>query len=128
MFQSTPSCEGELVVADDGLIQRLVSIHALLRGRTQTAEDMAWAKVVSIHALLRGRTGQRCGQPVVRVFQSTPSCEGERIQIDPVKIFSKVSIHALLRGRTHDIPRVATTLFEFQSTPSCEGERLIYQL
>src|SRR5438309_547317 len=78
---------------------RLVSIHALARGRTYRSLANRQGAAVSIHALARGRTPLGVDLSRLDMFQSTPSREGE------------------LFGRTY-----FTMASEFQSTPSREGE------
>ena len=100
MFQSTPSCEGER----SGIMSEPFSSRFNPRplARANAPDRRSTAKPpVSIHALLRGRTrSQTILESDTQVFQSTPSCEGERA--------------GLIKGGGG---------WEFQSTPSCEGER-----
>ena len=99
-FQSTPSCEGEPTTPQGQRHWLYVSIHALLRGRTNAYCRSITILRVSIHALLRGRTS-----PIWRnrancnCFNPRPLARANAALIQwatsPI-----VSIHALLRGRT----------------------------
>ena len=129
--------------------RHLVSIHALLRGRTYSYRLARGRKLVSIHALLRGRTPantcrNRCfcfnPRPLARANRSPRRlAHHARVCFNPRPLARAnehsqnyigcqlVSIHALLRGRT-DYICVITKKEGFQSTPSCEGELIIGEL
>ena len=120
-FQSTPSREGDIGDVLSCASGMSVSIHALARGRPVVQRVEVFGIAVSIHALARGRPAPGAQSPVlwnvsihalargrplfclhafsVKMFQSTPSREGDpRSKPSGVGV-SEVSIHALARGR-----------------------------
>ena len=79
-FQSTPSCEGEPSVSSaTNLAVSLFQSTPSCEGERVAHLQVGFVNLVSIHALLRGRTTHRAPwRKMCLLFQSTPSCEGER--------------------------------------------------
>ena len=98
---------------------------------------------ISIHSLIRGRTQSSFGYAGSLAFQSTPSYEGElycrsdrllfryfnplphtreNTSVNWHSLPDSISIHSLIRGRTR-LNSHSESTSQFQSTPSYEGEQ-----
>ena len=93
-----------------------------MRGRTLTCSLVARQHRISIHSLVRGRTQQYVSD-VLSISHFNPLPRERENEFGKTNFrASKISIHSLVRGRTA-LSAFFTFSSVFQSTPSWEGER-----
>ena len=113
LFQSTPPCGERLYDYIDFTMTYGISIHAPMRGATQSAGESYRYQLISIHAPMRGATTLDDKRILVRRFQSTPPCGERRLNALINSLGKKISIHAPMRGAT--LPESYTNLFTWIS-------------
>ena len=101
VFQSTPLCEGRHEVSEVMGVEVEFQSTPLCEGRPATSFPSTWTLSVSIHAPVRGATQSLNGLATrISCFNPRPCARGDNKIVDGEVVEFKVSIHAPVRGAT----------------------------